>query len=176
MTYICTKRVAAAAGAHLILVAIPVLASTGCGPSISAQIAEADQKLSALHQAEQDQQLTCRYGPTPSPDEVREKSLAQWDAAAGDSLADIAPDQEWEIRKALGREMGLAPSEVNGWRDIYERRAAEARRTLARNKEEEAEKEKRDLAARKAACEQLQATRTDIKAEQQRRDQLSHAS
>ena len=88
MAFIFTSRATAAAGAHLLLAAAPVLVSTGCGPSISAQIAEADQKLSALHQAEQEQQLTCRYGPTPLPDEVREKSLAQWDAAAGDSLAD----------------------------------------------------------------------------------------
>lgn len=55
-----------------------------------------------------------------------EKSLGEWDMAAGKDVGDIPPDQEWEIRKSLGAEMNLAPSEVNGWKEIYKSRAKTA--------------------------------------------------
>ncbi|MDY7098705.1 MAG: hypothetical protein SXU28_11255 [Pseudomonadota bacterium] len=60
----------------------------------------------------------------------------EWDIAAADTVDSISPEQEYEIRTALGREMGLAPSEVDGWREIYERRAKLAK---AKNAKQDAE-------------------------------------
>jgi hypothetical protein len=88
----------------------------------------------ALTEANQDLAGTsrvCRDGPTggpysPPPLSEGEEALAEWDIAAAESIDSISPEQEWEIRAALGREMGLAPSQVNGWRDIYKARAGSA--------------------------------------------------
>lgn len=57
-----------------------------------------------------------------------QQALADWDNGAAANLENVSEEQEWEIRKSLGREMGLAPSEVNGWKDIYRSRAEGAAR------------------------------------------------
>jgi hypothetical protein len=61
-----------------------------------------------------------------------QQALAEWDEAAASVTETISPKQEWEIRKSLGREMGLAPSEVNGWKEIYKARAEAARNNAGR--------------------------------------------
>lgn len=57
-------------------------------------------------------------------------ALSQFDEAVAANVDHASPRQEREIRAMLGREMGLPPSEVNGWREIYRARArnAQARR------------------------------------------------
>lgn len=80
-------------------------------------------------------QKVCLDGPesgpyAPPPLTQGERAKAEWDIAAADNIGDISPEQEWEIRASLGSEMGLAPSQVNGWRDIYRSRAEIARRKI----------------------------------------------
>lgn len=107
-------------------------------------------------------QLTCQYGPSPSVDEAREQALAEVDVAYGASIEKISPEQEWEIRKSLGREMGLSPGEVNGWRDIYRERAENAQNKLKNisklNKLREPEKKQKQL----AACEEMALMKNEI--------------
>lgn len=63
-------------------------------------------------------------------------ALAQVDQAIGENVDQFTPRQEREIRALLGREMGLPPSQVNGWREIYR---ARARNAQARRAEEQRE-------------------------------------
>jgi hypothetical protein len=88
------------------------------GQNKEKEIAELQSRIETERSYLADYERDCKYGPEESADDIRERSLAEWDAAVGNNIGNIAPDQEWEIRKALGREMGLAPSEVNGWRDL----------------------------------------------------------
>lgn len=71
----------------------------------------------------------CRNGAS-SGDPAGKYALAEVDIAMADSIDDVSPEQEWRIRKSIGAEMGLAPSEVDGWKDIYRGRAEQARRLL----------------------------------------------
>ncbi|MGB3848131.1 MAG: hypothetical protein WA940_19820 [Sphingopyxis sp.] len=71
----------------------------------------------------------CRNGAS-SGDPTGKYALAEVDIAMADSIDDVSPEREWRIRKSIGAEMGLAPSEVDGWKDIYRGRAEQARRLL----------------------------------------------
>jgi hypothetical protein len=73
-------------------------------------------------------------------------SLSEWDIAAAGNVDKVSPEQEWEIRKSLGAEMGLAPSEVNGWKEIYKSRA-EAARSKKASESEAIERARRSLDA-----------------------------
>jgi hypothetical protein len=105
---------------------------------------------------------TCQWGPEEPIEAQRARYLAEWDSAAADNIANIAPDQEWEIRKALGKEMGLAPSEVNGWKQIYESRAESAKRTLAKIESEKEAKAVADELQKKEACARSDELRKSI--------------
>lgn len=70
----------------------------------------------------------CAYQTVEYNKETVPQYEAEWDMAAAENIDSISPKGEWEIRKMLGREMGLHPSEVNGWREIYRKRAESARR------------------------------------------------
>lgn len=133
-----------------------------CGPSNEDLLAQATQRLDNSKAMLPSLETACRYGPPESADEVRERSLAEWDAIAGENVANISPNQEWEIRRSLGREMGLAPSEVNGWRQIYEARATRARETLARRERESAMREEERERGRQDACLRAESVRQSI--------------
>lgn len=72
---------------------------------------------------------TCRYGPARDDPEGK-LALAEWDIAAAQDLENVSPGEEARIRASIGAEMGLAPSAVNGWKQIYQSRAERARRVL----------------------------------------------
>ncbi len=107
-----------------------VLILGACTESIDDQHSRARDELAQVELHLENASITCAHGRGRSIDEVREEALAEWDAAVGDNLDNISPEQEWEIRKSLGAQMGLAPSEVNGWKDIYRNRAEQAKRIL----------------------------------------------
>lgn len=81
---------------------------------------------------------TCQYGPSRS-DPDGKLAMAEVDLAMADNIENISPSEERRIRASLGAEMGLAPSEVNGWKAIYRSRAEQAKRLLADAEAEEAE-------------------------------------
>lgn len=70
-------------------------------------------------------------------------ALAEFDMVAVENVDHMSKDQEWAIRKSIGAEIGLAPSEVNGWKDMYRGRAEAAKRAQEsiKYKIEEAAKE-----------------------------------
>lgn len=88
--------------------------------------------------------ITCRDGP-PRHDLDGEIALAEVDLAMVEGIDSVSPEQERRIRASLGAEMGLAPSEVDGWRDIYRSRAEAARRVI-----QGAEARERDV--QRSAC------------------------
>lgn len=109
-----------------------------CSSSASMEVAKSE--LAEARVALEGTKRVCQNAPDATPavtslisDGARSK--AEWDIAAAENLKNVSPDQEWEIRKSLGAEMGLAPSEVNGWRDIYRSRAEQARRILEASKQ-----------------------------------------
>lgn len=57
-------------------------------------------------------------------------AAAEVDIAMADNIENVSPEQEQRIRTSIGAEMGLAPSEVDGWKDIYRARAEQARKLL----------------------------------------------
>jgi hypothetical protein len=71
----------------------------------------------------------CKNGASGG-DPTGKYALAEVDIAMADNIDNVSPEQEWRIRKSIGAEMGLAPSEVDGWKDIYRGRAEQARRLL----------------------------------------------
>jgi hypothetical protein len=113
-----------------------------------------------------DLQTQCKYGPKEDADDARDRYLAEWDSAVGDNLANIAPDQEWAIRAALGREMGLPPSQVNGWKQIYESRAQAAKATLARIESEKKQKAAERDKEQQEICDRLELNRSSLKEDQ----------
>ncbi|WP_293647786.1 hypothetical protein [Sphingopyxis sp. RIFCSPHIGHO2_12_FULL_65_19] len=71
----------------------------------------------------------CKNGASGS-DPTGRFAAAEVDIAMADNIDNVSPEQEWRIRKSIGAEMGLAPSEVDGWKDIYRGRAEQARKLL----------------------------------------------
>ncbi|RYG55833.1 MAG: hypothetical protein EON56_05085 [Alphaproteobacteria bacterium] len=69
---------------------------------------------------------TCAHRTADVEAAVGKRQLGEWDLAAAGNLNNISSEQEHEIRAALGRQMGLAPSQVDGWKDIYRARAENA--------------------------------------------------
>ena len=94
----------------------------------------------------------CEFGPSPSINEVREEALAEWDVAAAGNLENISPEQEWEIRKSLADEMGLAPSEINSWKDIYRGRASQSKDVLKNREKSRGSREVLRSMRQKEAC------------------------
>ena len=70
----------------------------------------------------------CRRSQMALDAERGQMGLAEWDIEAAIDVDNISQSQEWEIRKSLGAEMNVAPSEMNGWKAIYRARAENARR------------------------------------------------
>lgn len=92
---------------------------------------------------------TCANGyhpdePSVNGDTLEERQAAgrlsqeKWDLAAAEAIKDVSSAEEARIRNSLGAEFGIAPSEMNGWRDIYEARAAKgkARASAAKSVQE----------------------------------------
>jgi hypothetical protein len=59
-------------------------------------------------------------------EEAGERSKAEWDRAAAANIENVSPEQEAEIRASLGAELNIPPSKVD-WKDIYRRRAEQAK-------------------------------------------------
>ena len=141
---------------------VTALALTGCTDSIEDKLHAAQSE----YEQSQDQlkvvTSNCEFGPSPSINEVREEALAEWDAAAADNLENISPEQEWEIRKALADEMGLAPSEVNGWKDIYRGRAAQAKGVLENREKSQGSREVLRSMQQKEACSDVASTQNTV--------------
>lgn len=133
---------------------VSALALAGCTDTIADELSDARSQLEQDQQQHDNTKSACEFGPLPSVEDIREEALAEWDIAAGSSLDNISPEQEWEIRKSLAAEMGLAPSEVDGWRDIYRGRAEQAKRVLENRKSSSVDEELR-ARERKAACGSL---------------------
>lgn len=71
----------------------------------------------------------CKNG-TRGSDPTGRFAAAEVDIAMADNIDNVSPEQEWRIRKSIGAELGLAPTEVDGWKDIYRARAEQARKLL----------------------------------------------
>lgn len=138
-----------------ICVLVGALALAGCTDSIQDQLSLARSDLEREQTQLESTQNACRFGPERPVDQIREEALAEWDAAAAENLDDISPDQEWEIRKSLGAEMGLAPSEVNGWKDIYRSRAEQAKGVLKSREQTRKLDDEVRAAQQKAACDSV---------------------
>jgi hypothetical protein len=108
---------------------------------------------------------TCTNGPVRS-DEDGKLAMAEVDLAMADNIDNISPAQEQRIRASLGAEMGLAPSQVDGWKDIYRSRAKNAKSLIALAEKEEAE-------SKKAACDYLPELRALLQKAQLDVGQLS---
>lgn len=109
----------------------------------------------------------CENG-APRRDPDGELELAEVDVAMADSIDSVSPEQEQRIRASIGAEMGLAPSQVNGWRSIYEGRARRARGLL--EQAEAAEKREQDRACAEAPdlAEQLTSKTGELVAVRER--------
>lgn len=92
-------------------------------------------------------QFTCEHGAVPA-DPDGSLALAEADVAMAKNVDHITQDEEWRIRAAVGREMGLPPSQVDGWRAIYQGRAERARKLLERSRRSSEE-------SKRAACANL---------------------
>lgn len=145
---------------------VVLIAGCSCGPSIEEQIQQAESTLEQTNSRLSNAELVCRWGPQESADEIRERALAEWDSAVADNVQNISAEQEWEIRKSLGREMGLAPSEVNGWKQIYESRGESAKRVLAGIERRASEKERARKAQKDAACAGVATIKQNIASQQ----------
>lgn len=97
---------------------------------------------------------TCENGAT-SLDSDGSLALAEVDVAMAKNINNISSAEEQRIRASIGAEMGLAPSEVNGWRDIYRSRARQAQAKLDRAASENAR-------VRREACEYLPQLRAEL--------------
>jgi hypothetical protein len=76
---------------------------------------------------------TCEFGP-PSYDADGSDALDEVDVAMADNIDNVSPSQEQRIRESMGAEMGLSPSQVDGWKDIHRGRAQQARLRLERRR------------------------------------------
>lgn len=120
----------------IVIVAAGLLSSCGSpapATSVKADLAYAQTTLDGTKRV-------CRDGPeggpyVPPPPSEADRAKAEWDIAAAQNLDSVSTEQEWEIRASLGAEMGLAPSQVNGWRQIYRARAETAQKKLAVSKQ-----------------------------------------
>jgi hypothetical protein len=139
-----------------------VVALVGCSESIENRLSKARSDLEQDQKQLADTESVCKYGPEQPIEDVRKEALAEWDAAAGENLENISPEQEWEIRKSLGAEMGLAPSEVNGWKDIYRSRAEHAKQVLKSREENRKLTDELRATQQKAACDSVQESRSVV--------------
>ncbi len=120
----------------------------------------AEKEVSGLAERLEGVSATCEHGP-PRDDPDGEIALAETDIAMADSMGNISQEQEWRIRASLGAEMGLAPSQVDGWRQIYRSRAEQARRLIARTEAEERERQE-------AACDYVPELKSELAQARQR--------
>ncbi|QOV94228.1 hypothetical protein [Novosphingobium sp. ES2-1] len=115
-----------------LIYAMPLLCTACADKTLSTNVASEISELEALRSQHVE---TCSNGTNAEPYyrklSERERALAEWDAIAGEDLDSISADQEWEIRRSIGDQMGLAPSQVNGWKSIYKARQEQAKRLLA---------------------------------------------
>lgn len=151
-------------------------ALVGCTDSIEDQLSVARTELESAQLDLQKAENVCGFGPERSNDEIREEAFAEWDAAAGENLDDISPEQEWEIRKSLGDEMGLAPSEVNGWKEIYRGRAKQAKIVLASHDETKKMREEMRATQQKDACESVAGFKQVVRDHQSEVDRLGQGA
>lgn len=107
-------------------------------------------------------ELGCKYGPDESPDQIRTRELAQVDIALAENVDNISVEREWEIRRSIGTEMGLAPHEVNGWKDIYRGRAEAAKRELEMLERERPEREAKEREEKQRLCDSYEWGKQDI--------------
>lgn len=142
--------------------ALSVLMLGACSSPEDERLEQIDSELSTIEARENE----CFAARRSSADIMGQAALNEWDIAAADSVETISAEQEWEIRKSLGKEMNLAPSEVNGWREIYRSRAEKAKRELDRQKAAKAAASTRVEAACKSSSQDI---RTKIKLERERR-------
>lgn len=103
-----------------------------CAPQSNGTTSSVFQRASSELRSTRD---LCANGPVDGPYappqlSEEDRARAEWDIAAAESIPNVSVEQEWEIRSSLASEMGLAPSQVNGWRDIYRARAEQARRLI----------------------------------------------
>ena len=85
--------------------------------------------------------------------EAGQRALEDWDAVAADDVDNTSPAEEARIRKSLGAQFGLPPSEMNGWKDIYRGRGAAGKRRKAVANEMQL-----------YSCKRLAADRTEVSA------------
>lgn len=84
-----------------------------------------EQKMDLVRQLEAAEK-TCDEGARIS-DPLGELAMAEFDVAHAESIPTMTSEQEWRTRAAIGAEIGLAPSQVDGWKSILEARARSAR-------------------------------------------------
>lgn len=96
----------------------------------------------------------CKNGASGG-DPTGKFASAEVDIAMADNIDNVSPEQEWRIRKSIAAEMGLAPSEVDGWKDIYRSRAEQARRLL-KDRDEALQRTRTEL------CDAIPSLRDDV--------------
>ena len=146
-----------------ILVPAFVLILAGCGPGLESQISTARSNLDNAKNALSETESTCESNTTAFVGTAREILLAEADAAIAENNANAGPGQEWELRRSLGRELGLAPNEVKAWREVYKGRAESAKRDLARFKQPDKHQEMVNKAQKEYACGELAAAKFAVK-------------
>lgn len=138
------------------------LALSSCAESTEDQLRTTRSGLEEVEQRLKDAEHVCNYGPPRTSREIREEAIAEWDIAAAENLDNISQQEEWRIRKAIGAEIGLPASDVNGWKDIYRSRAEQATRRLQERKATESRREKSRLNDQKEACASLPEYQRDV--------------
>lgn len=100
--------------------------------------------------------------PLSSPQDEGRQAQAAWDAAAAENLDNISPEQEWEIRRSIGAELGIAPSEVDGWKEIYRQRAEASQRAVERDEARQSMEQRDWDAGKDRRCSEYESAASEI--------------
>ena len=112
------------------LIILAIIAMSACSSAETERLEKITSELAEIESRD----AACFAAQRAQSEAQGASSLREWDTAAAENLENVSPEQEWEIRKQLAREMNLAPSEVDGWKDIYRSRAKQAKANGQRNR------------------------------------------
>jgi hypothetical protein len=154
-------------GAIVVLVAVPTFLLATCSsqpePTLRDQIRTVRSDISDKKREISGVSPKCASVNKPkSPAQIREDSFAEFDIAIAENIDDATPAQEKAIRELLGAELGMHPSQVDGWKQIYKSRAENAQRQQRlRQYEAEREQENWDY-ERELHCDKLKMLKTEL--------------
>lgn len=99
-------------------------------------------------------QEACSKKVELSVDEQGELAQAEADVAIGEVAAKASEANSGQFREMVAADMGIPPSQANGWRDVMKGRGRTGQNTVDRINADL----KAQTAARDEACQQLNAT------------------